>query len=185
QDFFRQRLGGGGGPGGFGGGPGGFGGPGGVGGGGGGRNGRQGGGGGGGRGSDGADSVNGRVSASADSRTNAVVVAGPPETLDIIATILKKLDEDPATTQTFFIYPLLNAQAVNLEAVLNSMFGGGVGGFRGGTTANRGITANRTGSTGTAFGGNRTGAAGGFGGGNAGRAGGGFGTGGFGGGGFG
>src|SRR5439155_20843693 len=79
-----------------------------------------------------------QMPASADTRTNTVVVTGPQETLDLISKeILDKLDADPMTTQTFFIYPLKNAQAANLQSVLNSLFGASGGG-----SVNRGTTTN-------------------------------------------
>jgi general secretion pathway protein D len=169
--FFQQRFGGGGGGRDGGGGDRG------------GRGGDRGGGGGGGRdgggGNNNGDAVGGRVTASADSRTNTVVITGPPDTLDLVQNVLNQLDKDPIQEMAFFIYPLKNGQAVNLEAVLNSMFGFSSGGMGRGTTA-------RTLQSGTGFGaGGRTGT-GGFGG-AGGRTGGtgGFGGGGFGGGGFG
>jgi general secretion pathway protein D len=100
----------------------------------------------------------------------------------------------------FFIYPLKNGTAVNLEAVLNSMFsGGGGGGLGRGATGRTGLqtgggfgartgglggnTGGRTGGLGGGGFGQQGGFGGGFGGQGGGR--GGFGGGGFGGGGFG
>lgn len=62
------------------------------------------------------------VIASADSRTNAVVVSGPPETLQIISQILKELDQNPEQERTIFVYALKNATASNLMTVLNNLF---------------------------------------------------------------
>ena len=179
----------------------------------GGRGGGQGGGGGRG-GNNAADQADlqGKITASADARTNAVVVTGPPAQVELVVGVLKELDKDPIQEETFFIYALKNAQAANVEQTVNAMFMGGSGGFRGTGTQNRagglggfggfgGVGANRGGAFGGgggafgggggAFGGNRGGGGfgggglgGGFGGGFGGLGGGGFGQGGLGGGGF-
>lgn len=87
----------------------------------------QGGGGRGGGGGGGADSSEkgqvGKVTASADTRTNTIVVTGPTDTLKVIDTMLDQLDANPAADQTFFIYPVRNGQAVDIQATLNSLFG--------------------------------------------------------------
>jgi general secretion pathway protein D len=62
------------------------------------------------------------VTASADSRTNSVVVSGPPETLEIITQIIKELDENPEQERRIFVYPLKNATASNLMTILNNLF---------------------------------------------------------------
>jgi len=46
------------------------------------------------------------VNASADDRTNTVVVVGPRDTLEIIAKVIKDLDANPAAESTVFIYHL-------------------------------------------------------------------------------
>ncbi|MGA2439812.1 MAG: secretin N-terminal domain-containing protein, partial [Tepidisphaeraceae bacterium] len=164
--FFR--FGGGGGPGGGGPGGGGFGG---------GRFGGGGGGPGGGGPGGGAGAAaqqdtgnTGHVQASADSRTNTVVVSGPPDTLAIIDGVLSQLDANPASAQDFFIYRVKNGQAVDMASTLNGLFSGSTASS---TTANRSQFASGTG--------NRISGSGGFGGGGLG--GGGFGGGGLGGGG--
>ena len=126
--------------------------------------------------------VSGTVTASADERTNKVIVSGPPETLELVANVLKDIDADPSQQRTFFIYHLKNATALNVEAVLNSMFGYGATGTRSGAIGggNRStLQQNSRTGFGSSFGG------GGFGGGGGGRGGGGRGGGGLGGGGFG
>jgi general secretion pathway protein D len=151
--FFRGFGGGGAGGGGggggrFGGGGGGFGGPGGG----------FGGGGGGGGGRNGGAAQEeqgnlGKVLASSDQRTNTVVVSGPPDTLDIIKDMLDKLDQ-PASEQTFFIYPVKNGTAVDIANTLNSMFTGSGSTSSGGgaNTSNRlssnGGSSSRSGSSG-------------------------------------
>ncbi len=91
------------------------------------------------------------VVASADTRTNSVVVSGPPETLAIIASVIKDLDQNPEQERRIFVYPLKNATASNLMTIMNSLFTqmrslnqqgtrttqsnqGGATGGRGGTT---------------------------------------------------
>jgi general secretion pathway protein D len=62
------------------------------------------------------------VVASADTRTNSVVVSGPPETLTVIAQVIKELDENPAAERRIFVYPLKNATATSLMTILNNLF---------------------------------------------------------------
>jgi len=66
----------------------------------------------------------GKVVASADQRTNTVVVSGPTDTLKIIEeNLLGKLDADPSAEQSFFIYAVKNGQAQDMAITLNSLFG--------------------------------------------------------------
>ena len=88
-----------------------------------------------------------KVLASSDDRTNTIVVTGPQATLDLIdKEILTKIDSNPASEQTFFIYPLKNAQAQNLQTVLNSLFGGNgsSNGSRTGSTTGNGFGSTST-----------------------------------------
>jgi general secretion pathway protein D len=62
------------------------------------------------------------VTASADTRTNTVVVSGPADTMDVIEKVIKELDSNPQEERSIFVYPLENAQAVNLKEVLNNLF---------------------------------------------------------------
>jgi len=62
------------------------------------------------------------IIASADSRTNSVVVSGPEETLKIVTDVVKQLDENPEQERQIFLYPLKNANATNLMTILNSLF---------------------------------------------------------------
>lgn len=62
------------------------------------------------------------IIASADSRTNSVVVSGPAETLEIITGVIKELDENPEQDRQIFLYPLKNASAENLMEILNNLF---------------------------------------------------------------
>ncbi|MGD0092940.1 MAG: type II secretion system secretin GspD [Planctomycetota bacterium] len=79
-----------------------------------------------------------KVTASADDRTNAVVVSAGPDTMKIIAEVIKDLDANPATDQGVFTYRCMNAQAVNLEAIINALFSSQ------GQTLNRSATTQRT-----------------------------------------
>jgi general secretion pathway protein D len=62
------------------------------------------------------------VVASADTRTNSVVVSGATETLAVIAQIIKELDENPAAERRIFVYALKNATATSLMTILNNLF---------------------------------------------------------------
>jgi general secretion pathway protein D len=63
-----------------------------------------------------------RVVASGDDRTNTLVVSAPPDLMKVIENVVKELDANPALEQDVFHYPLKNAQAKNLETVLNDIF---------------------------------------------------------------
>ncbi len=67
-------------------------------------------------------SSNATVIASSDTRTNSVVVSGPPDTLEVIAGIVKELDSNPEEERRIFNYPLQNASATNLMTILNDLF---------------------------------------------------------------
>ena len=62
------------------------------------------------------------VVASADERTNSIVVSGPPDTLEVIAQVIKELDANPEQERQIFVYALKNAEATNLKEVLNNLF---------------------------------------------------------------
>jgi general secretion pathway protein D len=107
--------------------------------------GRGGGGGGGGGGADESDKgQTGKVLASADQRTNTVVVTGPADTLKVIQNVLEQLDANPAAEQTFFLYSLKNGQAIDMASTLNSLFSGTPGTSTNSSGAN---TANRLSSS--------------------------------------
>ncbi len=53
----------------------------------------------------------GKVIASADARTNTIVVTGPSDTLKVIDDVLNQIDSDPTLEQTFFIYAVKNGQS--------------------------------------------------------------------------
>lgn len=87
----------------------------------------------------------GRVTASADTRTNTVVVTGPTATLDVIEKMLDELDANPAAEQAFFIYPLRNGQATYMAQTLNSLFGNSTSGSSRTTTSTNSRTSTSSG----------------------------------------
>jgi general secretion pathway protein D len=64
-----------------------------------------------------------KVNVTSDDRTNSLIVSAPTEVLKVIEGIIIKLDANPASEDTLFIYHLRNGQAGNLEYVLNVLFG--------------------------------------------------------------
>jgi general secretion pathway protein D len=63
-----------------------------------------------------------KVTASADERTNTVVVSGPPDVLAVVERVVHELEANPASEQAIFVYRLRNATAANLETELNKLF---------------------------------------------------------------
>jgi general secretion pathway protein D len=129
------------------------------------------------------------VIASADDRTNTLVVTAPADVLKVVEALVHQLDANPASKQTFFIYRLRNGKSADMASVMNQLFGGTTGSASRSTTGSQNPT--RGGSFGTGRGANQagggaTGLGGAFGG-AGGRAGGGgaYGGGGFAGGAFG
>jgi len=62
------------------------------------------------------------VVASADERTNSVVVSAPPELIDVIAGVVRDLDSNPVAEQTVFLHYLENADAESVAEVINNIF---------------------------------------------------------------
>jgi general secretion pathway protein D len=86
-----------------------------------------------------------KVLASADDRTNTLVVSAAPDVMKVIEGVVKDLDSNP-TEQAVFTYRVKNGRADNMATVLNNIFGS-----TGGTTA--APAANRVvGSSGSVFG---------------------------------
>ena len=120
-----------------------------------------------------------RVNAAADERTNSLVVTGPGDTLDIVATVIEEIDSNPVADETVFVYRLRNAQAANVEIVVNDLFGDGTATSGGTVTQDfpdrllnlRGQTGSRGSTLGGNTGGGRGGGTGGLGGTNTGGAG--------------
>jgi general secretion pathway protein D len=116
------------------------------------------------------------VNASYDTRTNTIVVTGPTDQLDEIEKIIHQIDNNPASGNQIYTYPLKNGSAYNIEAVANLLFTGSGGNNRGVITGQTLGTRSLSGSSGRAGGGGGGGLGGGGGGG--GRGGGGLGGGG-------
>jgi general secretion pathway protein D len=85
-----------------------------------------------------------KVTASADDRTNTLVVSAPPDLLKVIEGVVEQLDANPAADQAVFTYRLKNANASNLEAVLNNLFGWSGGGSTAGRTGTATSGTNRS-----------------------------------------
>jgi len=78
-------------------------------------------------GSQGADSSSesGRapkVKASADDRSNTVVVSGPPDVLKVVQAVMQDLDSNPQSEKAVMEYRLKNSKAATLKTVLNDLF---------------------------------------------------------------
>jgi len=63
-----------------------------------------------------------RVVATADDRTNTLLVSASPDSIKIIDGIIEELEANPTEQESVFIYPVKNAQAANLETVVNEIF---------------------------------------------------------------
>ncbi len=64
-----------------------------------------------------------KVTTTSDSRTNTLIVTGPKEAMKAVEELINKLDSNTTAEDSLFIYHLRNAQAANLELVLNTLFG--------------------------------------------------------------
>lgn len=72
---------------------------------------------------DGGGGQQGRsVSASADERTNSVVVSASPDLIETIASVIEDLDADTTSKESVLIYHVRNMQATDLETIFNSLF---------------------------------------------------------------
>ncbi len=92
----------------------------------------------------------GKVAASADDRTNTLVVTGPTATLLVIADVVKQLDSNPSQTSTVFVYRIRNGQAQHMQDVLNTLFG--TSGSSGSRTTSTNTQQTRQPFGGTSFG---------------------------------
>ncbi len=78
----------------------------------------------------------------ADLRTNSIVVTAPAESMDFVATLIKRLDRPSATVAEIKVFKLKNADATSVQTLLERLFGiqrtgqqgaqGGQGGQAGG-----------------------------------------------------
>jgi type II secretory pathway component GspD/PulD (secretin) len=60
----------------------------------------------------------------ADARTSSVVVSARKEMVEQIAGMIEQLDANPAKKQKVYVYSLDNADATEVQQVLQDMFGG-------------------------------------------------------------
>jgi general secretion pathway protein D len=93
---------------------------------------------------------NTKVTASADDRTNTLVVSAAPEVLKVIDSMIAELEKDPANPNAVFIYHLKNADATNLAGVLNNVFS--ATGSTSGTNYNPSSSSRTTGTSSSPFG---------------------------------
>jgi len=71
----------------------------------------------------GGGGVNVQVVAAADERTNSVVVRGPAEILDLVAQVLKALDDTTAKVAGVRVFQLRYADAMSTAEIINRLFG--------------------------------------------------------------
>lgn len=62
------------------------------------------------------------VSASADERTNSILVSASPEIMGTIAEVIEDLDSDTTAKESVLIYPVRNMQALELATIFNELF---------------------------------------------------------------
>ena len=108
------------------------------------------------------------VITSADDRTNTLVVTAPADVLKVVETLVRQLDSNPASKQTFFIYRLRNGQSAEMAYVMNQLFGGMTAGSQprqGATGSGFGQRSAAGGSMGSGLGSGRSSGRGGGGGG--------------------
>ncbi len=67
--------------------------------------------------------IGGQVNATADERTDTVVVTGPKGELALVGKVIREIDANPAVSQVFFIYHLDNGSAAEIQYELNTLFG--------------------------------------------------------------
>ncbi|HET6246611.1 MAG TPA: secretin N-terminal domain-containing protein [Tepidisphaeraceae bacterium] len=103
----------------------------------------------------------GWITTTSDERTNTLIVTAPPTVLKAVAGIINQIDSSPGTQETFFMYRLRNAQAANLQGVLNQLFGNTQLGGTAANTANGQNGQQRNGQQVAAAGTNGTGGLGG------------------------
>jgi len=92
-------------------------------------------------------SVSGSGQATADPRTNALIVTATSDNIKLVDKVVKELDTKIDLQPTTFVFPLSNAQSDDVAGLLNQAFGQrqGTGTNRGNTNnRNNGSTANRT-----------------------------------------
>jgi type II secretion system protein D len=77
------------------------------------------------------------VRITADPRANALIVVGPPESMDLVEALINQLDEIPAAESQIKVFNVVNGDATLMMQMLQGLFGqqqqagGGVGGLFG------------------------------------------------------
>lgn len=75
----------------------------------------------------------------ADSRTNSVVVTAPPESMDLIETLINQLDRPSAAVAEIKVFPLTNADATGMVTLLERLFASQTQGQRAGGQGQGGL----------------------------------------------
>ncbi|HWE04381.1 MAG TPA: secretin N-terminal domain-containing protein [Tepidisphaeraceae bacterium] len=65
----------------------------------------------------------GWITTASDDRTNTLIVTASEQTMKMVGGIVRQLDSNPISQETFFIYRLRNGQSQDMETVLNELFG--------------------------------------------------------------
>jgi len=63
------------------------------------------------------------VQVTADPRANALIVSAPAESMDLLAALIRQLDQTPAAEAQIKVFTMLNADAVSLVEMLENLFG--------------------------------------------------------------
>lgn len=64
---------------------------------------------------------------SADTRNNSLLVRAPPESMELIAALIRQLDGLPVAEAQIKVFTIINADATNLSNMLQQLFGTGQG----------------------------------------------------------
>jgi general secretion pathway protein D len=62
------------------------------------------------------------VRITADARANAVIVAAPPENLELLEAIIRQIDDLPAAQAEIKVFTIINGDAKNLQTTLENLF---------------------------------------------------------------
>ncbi|MFZ1936976.1 MAG: secretin N-terminal domain-containing protein, partial [Thermoguttaceae bacterium] len=62
------------------------------------------------------------VHVTADTRSNALVVSAPPENLELLEAIIRRLDDLPAAEAQIKVFTIINGDAKNLQTTLSALF---------------------------------------------------------------
>ncbi len=76
------------------------------------------------------------LTASADDRTNTVVVAGPSDTIEEVSRVIHEIDANPVEDSAVYTYNLKNGDATDIALYLNQLVNPGSSGSRGQSSRN-------------------------------------------------